>query len=302
MKNKITEDSKIVVRNGDDFKLKHFNTSYNAGYENEKSIKNRLESYKEEIAKLQDKLYAQGKHSILLILQAIDASGKDSCIKHVLSGINPQGCFVTAFKQPTPEELSHDFLWRTNKALPAKGMIGVFNRSYYEEVLVTKVHPEFILKQNLPGINGLNNIDEKFWKNRYRSINEMERHLVKNGTIIIKIFLNMSKEEQKVRFLERTTDPSKKWKFNIGDLNERKLWNSYQKAYEDMIKQTSTKHAPWHIIPADNQWVSRVIVGDILLEVLEGLNLAYPELSKDALAQIEQGKNELRAETLKKTK
>lgn len=302
MKNKITEDSKIVVSNGDDFKLKHFNTSYNAGYENEKSIKNSLESYKEEIAKLQDKLYAQGKHSILLILQAIDASGKDSCIKHVLSGINPQGCFVTAFKQPTPEELSHDFLWRTNKALPAKGMIGVFNRSYYEEVLVTKVHPEFILKQNLPGINGLNNIDEKFWKNRYRSINEMERHLVKNGTIIIKIFLNMSKEEQKVRFLERTTDPTKKWKFNIGDLNERKLWNSYQKAYEDMIKQTSTKHAPWHIIPADNQWVSRVIVGDILLEVLEGLNLAYPELSKDALAQIEQGKNELRAETLKKTK
>lgn len=302
MKNKISEDSRIVVKNGEDFKLKHFNTAYNGGYLNEKAIKSSLEHYKEEIAKLQDKLFAQGKHSILLVLQAIDASGKDSCIKHVLSGINPQGCHVTAFKQPTPEELSHDFLWRTNKALPAKGMIGVFNRSYYEEVLVAKVHPEFILKQNLPGIKGLANIDEKFWKNRYRSINEMERHLVKNGTIIIKIFLNMGKDEQRVRFLERTNDPTKKWKFNIGDLRERKLWNDYQRAYEDMIKNTSTKNAPWHVVPADNQWVSRVIVGDILLEAMENLNLAYPILSKEELALIEQGKNELRAESLKKTK
>lgn len=302
MKNKITEDSRIVVKNGDEFKLKHFNTAYNGGYQNEKTIKTRLEGYKEEIAKLQDKLFAQGKHSILLVLQAIDASGKDSCIKHVMSGINPQGCHVTAFKQPTPEELNHDFLWRTNKALPAKGMIGVFNRSYYEEVLVTKVHPEFILKQNIPGINTIDHIDAKFWKNRYRSINEMERHLVKNGTIIIKLFLNMGKDEQRVRLLERTNDPTKKWKFNLGDLKERKLWNNYQKAYEDMIQNTSTKYAPWHIIPADNQWVSRVIVGDILLETLEGLNLSFPNLSKESIAQIEQGRNELEAESLKKSK
>ncbi len=302
MQNKITEDNKIVVRNGENFKLKKFKPAYNAGYLDEKTIKRSLENYKEAIAKLQDKLFAQGKHSILLVLQAIDASGKDSCIKHVLSGINPQGCNVTAFKQPTAEEISHDFLWRTYKALPSKGIIGVFNRSYYEEVLVTKVHPEFILKQNLPGINRVENIDEKFWNNRYRAINEMERHLVKSGTIIIKLFLNMSKDEQRVRFLERTNDPAKKWKFNFGDLKERKLWNTYQKVYEDMIQNTSKKHAPWHIIPADNQWVSRAIVGDILLETMQALKLTYPELTAEALKLLEQGRNELKAETLKNTK
>jgi PPK2 family polyphosphate:nucleotide phosphotransferase len=302
MQNKITEDSKIVVRNGEDFRLKKYKPAYSAGYLDEKAIKASLENYKEEIAKLQDKLFAQGKHSILLVLQAIDASGKDSCIKHVLSGINPQGCNVTAFKQPTAEEINHDFLWRTYKALPAKGIIGVFNRSYYEEVLVTKVHPEFILKQNIPSINRIENIDEKFWNNRYRAINEMERHLVKSGTIIIKLFLNMSKDEQRVRFLERTNDPSKKWKFNFGDLKERKLWNTYQKVYEDMIQNTSTKHAPWHIIPADNQWVSRAIVGDILLETLQALKLTYPDLTSEALKLLEQGRNELKAETLKNTK
>lgn len=302
MPNKITEDNKIVVSKGDHFKLKKYKTNYNAGYQNEKAIKVSLENYKNAISKLQDQLFAQGKHSILLVLQAIDASGKDSCIKHVLSGINPQGCHVTAFKQPTPEEISHDFLWRTYKALPAKGMIGVFNRSYYEEVLVTKVHPEFILKQNLPGIDRVENMDEKFWKNRYRAINEMERHLVKSGTIVIKLFLNMSKDEQRVRFLDRTNDPTKKWKFNYGDLKERKLWDTYQKVYEDMIQNTSTKHAPWHIIPADNQWVSRVIVGDILLETLESLKLAYPSLTPDELKLIEQGRTELMAETIKTTK
>ncbi|MDI1235818.1 MAG: polyphosphate kinase 2 family protein [bacterium] len=302
MNKKVTEDLKIVVKNGHDFKLKQFRTSYNAGYLNDKLIKASLESYKEEIAKLQDKLFAQGKHTILLVLQAIDASGKDSCIKHVLSGINPQGCHVTAFKQPTQEELNHDFLWRTYKALPAKGMIGVFNRSYYEEVLVAKVHPEFILNQKMPHINAIGDIDSKFWKNRYRAINEMERHLVKNGTIIIKLFLNMSKDEQKIRFLERTNDPTKNWKFNLGDLKERKLWDAYQTVYEEMIQSTSTKHAPWHIIPADNQWVSRVVVGDILLETLQNLNLAYPVLNKAELAIIEQGKAELKAETLKKSK
>ncbi len=298
MKAKITDDLKIKVVNGKKFKLKNYSPNYNAGYHSEKIIKSKLESYKEDISRLQDKLFAQNKHAVLLVLQAIDASGKDSCIKHVLSGINPQGVQVVGFKQPSAEELDHDFLWRTNKVLPGKGKIGVFNRSYYEEVLVTKVHPEFILNQNLPGVNTINNIDEKFWENRYRSINEMERHLVKNGTIIIKIFLNMGKDEQRVRLLERTTDPSKNWKFKLADLKERKLWNQYQKVYQEMIENTSTKHAPWHIIPADNQWVSRVIVGDILLETLESLNLQYPILTKADKLLLEQGRKELEAETI----
>lgn len=293
---KVTSDKKIKIDSGDKFRLKNYKTDYKAGYTDEKTLKVQLEQYKEKIAQLQDKLFAQSKHSILVVLQAIDAAGKDSCIKHVLSGINPQGCHVTSFKQPSNEELNHDFLWRTYKALPERGRIGVFNRSYYEEVLVTKVHPEFILKQRLPDINTVNDIDDKFWEQRYKAINAMEKHLVKNGTIIIKIFLNMSKQEQKQRFLDRITDPKKNWKFSEADLKERKLWYQYQQVYNDMIANTSTKAAPWHIVPADNQWVSRAIVGDIILETLESLHLRYPVLSKAEKMTLEKSKLELESE------
>ncbi|MES2619118.1 MAG: polyphosphate kinase 2 family protein [Bacteroidota bacterium] len=293
---KVTSDKKIKIESGEKFRLKNYKTDYKAGYTDEKTLKAQLEQYKEKIAQMQDKLFAQNKHSILIVLQAIDAAGKDSCIKHVLSGINPQGCHVTSFKQPSSEELDHDFLWRTYKALPERGRIGVFNRSYYEEVLVTKVHPEFILGQRLPDVTSLKDIDHKFWEQRYKAINAMEKHLVKSGTVIIKIFLNMGKQEQKQRFLDRINDPKKNWKFSASDLKERKLWNQYQQAYNDMIENTSTKSAPWHIVPADNQWVSRAIVGDILLETLESLNLRYPVLSKADKVSLEQSKIELDAE------
>ncbi len=298
MNHKVIEDQKIVVINTDKFKLKNFKTNYNAGYGSEKEIKAILEQYKDKISKLQDTLFAQNTHSVLIVLQAIDAAGKDSCIKHVMSGINPQGCHVKSFKQPSKEELQHDFLWRTNKALPEKGKIGIFNRSYYEEVLVTKVHPEYILSQNIPNVNTLNLVDEKFWKNRYRAINEMERHLVKSGTVIIKIFLNMSKAEQKNRFMDRIENPEKNWKFSYTDIKERALWPKYQLAYEQMIKETSTKIAPWHIVPADNQWVSRAFVGDILLETLEKLNLKYPTLNKVDKDLLLKAKAELAAEKI----
>lgn len=293
MNHKVIDDKKNVVKGKEKFKLKNFDTNYNAGYGNEKEIKTVLEAYKSKINELQDKLFAQNKYSILIVLQAIDAAGKDSCIKHVMSGINPQGCSVTSFKQPSKEELQHDFLWRTYKALPEKGKIGIFNRSYYEEVLVTKVHPEYIIGQNIPNIETIKNVDEKFWKNRYRAINEMERHLVKSGTIVLKIFLNMNKDEQKNRFLERIDNADKNWKFSYTDLKERALWDKYQQAYQDMIAETSTKYAPWHIVPADNQWVSRAMVGDILLETMEKLNLTYPLLNKEAKALLQKAKLEL---------
>jgi PPK2 family polyphosphate:nucleotide phosphotransferase len=299
---KVLKDKKIRVETGKNFRLKNHSSAYNAGYGNENLLKSDLIKYKEKISKLQDKLFAQDKFSILIILQAIDGAGKDSCIKHVLSGINPQGCHVVSFKQPSKEELDHDFIWRTYKALPERGRIGVFNRSYYEEVLVTKVHPEYILGQRIPGVHSLNNIDGKFWQNRYRAINEMERHLVKNGTIIIKLFLNMSKNEQKNRFLDRINDPEKNWKFSMADLKERQYWDKYQKAYEDMIISTSTKYAPWHIIPADNQWVSRAVVGDILLETLENSGLKYPELNKAEKLILAEGKTELESENSKTVK
>ncbi|MFM6983356.1 MAG: PPK2 family polyphosphate kinase [Chitinophagaceae bacterium] len=289
----LKDSKKIKVDDGKNFKLSHYPSGERLHYKDESSLKNALSSYKESISDLQEMLYASGKHSVLIILQAIDAAGKDSCIKHVMSGVNPQGCNVSSFKAPNKEELSHDFLWRTYKQLPERGKIGVFNRSYYEEVLVCKVHPEYILAQNIPGIEEVNDIDEKFWKNRYRAINEMERHLIKNGTIIIKIFLNLGKEEQKKRFIERIDVPEKQWKFNLTDVKERQYWNDYQRAYNEMIKNTSTKHAPWYILPADNQWVSRAALGQILLEHLQTLKLSFPSNSEADKALIAKARTEL---------
>jgi PPK2 family polyphosphate:nucleotide phosphotransferase len=289
----LKDSKKLKVDNGKNFQLSHYPSDDLLNYKNETSLKNALSAYKESISDLQEMLYAAGKHSVLIVLQAIDAAGKDSCIKHVMSGVNPQGCHVSSFKTPSKEELNHDFLWRTYKNLPERGKIGVFNRSYYEEVLICKVHPEFILSQNIPGINELSDIKDKFWKDRYRAINEMERHLIKNGTIIIKIFLNLSKDEQKKRFIERIDVPEKQWKFNLTDVKERQHWKAYQQAYNDMIKATATKHAPWYILPADNQWVSRAALGQILLEHLQALQLSFPQNNDADKALISKARTEL---------
>ncbi len=296
MNHKVLKDKKICITKGKKIKLKNHNPDYNAIYTSKEMIKQTLEKYTEQISELQEKLYAQGKHSVLIILQAIDTAGKDSCIKHVMSGINPQGCRVTSFKQPSKEELKHDFLWRIYPHLPEKGQIAIFNRSYYEEVLVTKVHPEFILAQNYPKIKTVKDIQNKFWENRYDAINQMEKHLYKSGVCIIKLFLNISKKEQKKRQIERIDTPQKNWKFNPADITERQYWDKYQDAYEKMLQNTSTSYAPWHIIPSDNQWVSRAIVGDIILEYLQKLNPSFPKPTAEELAKMKECKKVLLAE------
>ena len=292
----ILNHPKICVSSGKQFKLAGFDTDEKLYFTDEATLKKALKSHKERISELQTKLYAQDKYAVLIVLQAIDAAGKDSCIKHVLTGVNPQGCHVVNFKQPSKEELDHDFLWRTYRQLPERGKIGVFNRSYYEELLVCKVHPEYILNQNIPGVDKKKHLDANFWNDRYEAINEMEKHLVKNGTIILKIFLNLSKDEQKNRFMDRIDDPAKQWKFSFADLAERKLWNQYQSAYQDMIKNTSTKAAPWYVVPADTQWISRAIVGRLLSETLESLNLDYPEISDEQKAELLKARLELENE------
>jgi PPK2 family polyphosphate:nucleotide phosphotransferase len=292
----LTQDPKICIKNPKDFKLNNIDTNYKAGFYSESELKDFLNSYSEKIAELQEKLYAQDKYSVLLVLQAIDAAGKDSCIKHVFTGVNPQGVHVVNFKQPSKEELDHDYMWRIYKNLPERGLIGVFNRSHYEEVLVTKVHPEYLLNQNIPNVESINDINDDFWENRYNTINQFEKHLHDNGTMIIKVFLNLSKDEQKQRFIDRIKTPKKNWKFSYADLKERKRWDDYQIAFEQMIKNTSTDYAPWHVVPSDNQWISRAIVSEILLEKLESLNLKYPKLNDEEMTLLKQGLHELESE------
>ena len=241
----------------------------------------------EKLSALQGKLYAQDRYSVLVIFQAMDAAGKDGTIKHVMSGINPQGCQVYSFKQPSAEELDHDYLWRINRCLPERGRIGIFNRSQYEDVLIAKVHPEIILSNKLPGVTSLEDVTPKFWKKRYRQINDYERYLTENGTIVIKFFLNVSKDEQKRRFLARLEDEAKNWKFSTSDLKERSYWDDYMKAYSDMLTHTSTEDAPWYVIPADNKWFMRYAVGRILCE------LHYPEMPVEARHKIDDFKKAL---------
>jgi PPK2 family polyphosphate:nucleotide phosphotransferase len=242
---------------------------------------------------MQDKLYAEGKKSILLIFQAMDAAGKDSTVKHIMTGLNPQGVKVTSFKVPTKLEQSHDYLWRHYVALPAAGEIGIFNRSHYENVLVTRVHPEYILSESLSEIENVKQINQKFWNKRFDQINNFEKHLSDNGTLILKFFLHVSKKEQKRRFIERIDDPSKNWKFAVGDLKERAHWKDYRQAYEDMLSNTSTKNAPWFVIPADDKWFMRLIVGKIILSEFEKLKLRYPTVSLEQKEALEQAKIEL---------
>ena len=229
-----------------------------------------------ELSSAQELLFASDRYALLIVLQGMDASGKDGLVKHVMSGLNPQGCQVKSFKQPSDEELEHDFLWRYAKALPQRGHIGIFNRSHYEDVLVVRVHPEWLDKQKFPAKRG-----RSLWEHRFEDINQFERHLDRNGTVILKFFLHLSKKEQKRRLLERLKDPAKHWKFSAADLAERAFWSDYVQAYEDVLSATSTKHAPWFIIPADHKWVARVLVSEILTRTIEGLDLKFPSLTEE---------------------
>jgi polyphosphate:nucleotide phosphotransferase, PPK2 family len=241
------------------------------------------------LAELQDKLYAQDKWGVLLIFQAMDAAGKDGAIKHVMSGVNPQGCEVYSFKSPSAEDLDHDYLWRCMKCLPNRGHIGIFNRSYYEEVLVVRVHPEFLSKQKLPP----KLVGKRIWEERFEDIRNFEQYLARNGVVVRKFFLHVSKKEQKRRFLERIDDSQKNWKFSSNDANERDFWDDYMKAYDEMIQQTATKQAPWYVVPADNKWFTRVVVAAAVIETLADLDLAYPKVDEGKLKELASAKNKL---------
>jgi len=261
------------VSAGEQIALKKWPTKIKPYCQTKKRYKKTLEEHIAVLSSLQNLHYASGRYALLLIFQGLDAAGKDGAIRHVMSGINPQGCEVFSFKQPSAEELKHDFLWRTTRHLPERGRIGIFNRSYYEEVLVVRVHPEMLLAQGLP--DGLRN-EKGIWKERYRSIVDLEGHLHRNGTRIIKIFLHLSKAEQRRRFLERIDDPDKNWKFSPSDVRERKYWESYVAAYEACLNATSTRHAPWFVVPADDKENARLIVSQIVLDTFEDLQMAYP--------------------------
>lgn len=287
MKRNILKD--LLAKPGQKHLVSDFNPSSTDDLTKQEA-KGQLAKDVEKLAELQDMLYAQDRYAILIIFQAMDAAGKDGTIKHVMSGINPQGCQVYSFKQPSAEELDHDYLWRINRCLPERGRIGIFNRSHYEDVLIAKVHPQIVLSGKLPGIETLADIGSDFWKRRYRQINDFERYLTENGTVIMKFFLNVSKEEQKNRFLERLNDPAKNWKFSSSDLDERQFWDDYMHAYSDVLTETSTEMAPWYVIPADNKWFMRYAVGRIICERMKQLNLHYPKLSKERLEKLEEYK------------
>lgn len=254
-----------------------------------------LDAEMNKLRNLQERLYADGSKALLVVLQAMDAAGKDSLVEHVFGGVNPQGCDVTSFKSPSTKEYSHDFLWRHYVALPAKGKIGIFNRSHYENVLVCKVHPEYNLNEKV--WKSVKDFDGKFWENRYESIRNFEKHLVQNGTTVVKIFLNVSKQEQKKRFLDRINEPDKNWKFASADLSERDHWDDYMKAYEEAIRETSTADAPWFAIPADKKWFARVAAIQIIIDALEKMNPQFPKLSEKETAALADSKKKLESET-----
>jgi len=272
------------VTNGEKFRLKDVDPGDTLDFKSEDKERGKeaLASGVELLADLQDKLYAQDRWGVLLIFQAMDAAGKDGAIKHVMSGINPQGCQVYSFKAPTSDDLDHDYMWRCQKCLPERGRIGIFNRSYYEETLVVRVHPEFLAKQKLPS----ELVTKDIWQERFQDVRAFERYLSRNGILVRKFFLHVSKKEQKRRFLARVDNPEKNWKFSGADMSERGFWNDYQKAYEDMIQNTATKNAPWYVVPADNKWFTRVVVAAAVIDALASLDLAYPKVSKAQLKEL----------------
>jgi PPK2 family polyphosphate:nucleotide phosphotransferase len=276
--------SDFRVREGAKVDLAQWPTVTEPLYKSKSGYKELLGKHVTQLSALQQLLYAANSHAVLLIFQAMDAAGKDGAIKHVMSGVNPQGCQVFSFKHPSPTELQHDFLWRTTRDLPERGRIGLFNRSYYEEVLVARVHPEILRNEGIPDASGQQ--EEKIWKHRYRSILDLERHLGRNGTRIVKFYLHLSKDEQRKRLIERIDEPDKNWKFSAADIAERAFWDDYMTAYGECLGATSTDEAPWYVVPADDKQNARLIVSQIVLETLEGLNMAYPVVTEERKAEL----------------
>ncbi|WP_213738839.1 polyphosphate kinase 2 family protein [Bradyrhizobium sp. dw_411] len=273
------------------FHLRSHKTNNKGGLDKDKGEKI-LDANRKRLSDFQERLYAQDRWSLLLIFQGMDAAGKDSAIKSVFDGVNPQGCEVTSFKQPTTHELNHDFMWRSTVALPERGKIGIFNRSYYEECLVTRVHPGILAKEKIPPSLMTKNI----WRERFEDIRAFERYLARNGTIVLKFFLNVSKQEQRERFLDRLDQPSKNWKFSMADITERAFWNRYQAVYQDIVRHTSTAAAPWHVVPADHKWFARVVIGSAIVSALDGLNLKFPRVDKASLAEFKRVREALENE------
>lgn len=284
--------SDYIVRPGRKVSLKDFHPAAHDGFKNKDEAAEKLRADIESLRELQDIFYAADTYSLLIVFQALDAAGKDGAIKHVMSGLNPQGCQVASFKSPSAREIDHDYLWRSNLFLPERGNIGIFNRSYYEEVLVVRVHPEILASQKLP--EGLKK--DGIWKRRFREINNFEEYLNDNGTKIVKFFLNVSKEEQKKRFLERISNPDKNWKLSPADVKERGFWDDYQHAYEEMLAHTSTENAPWYVVPADHKWFTRAVIADVLVKTLKSLRFQYPKLDGPKLAALEESRKALAAE------
>ena len=280
------------ITRGEKFRLKHHHPEDTGGLKDKHEAHGLLQHSVESLRHLQEKLYAQDRWGMLVIIQGMDAAGKDGLISHVISGVNPQGCDVWSFKQPSTEELDHDFLWRCHKVLPERGKIGIFNRSYYEEVLVVRVHPDVLQNEKLPQTL----ITKRIWEERYQDINAFERYLTRNGIVVLKFFLHLSKNEQKKRFLSRLDDSDKNWKFSMADVKERGYWELYQDAYEEVIQQTATKNAPWYVIPADNKWFTRVVAAMAIVTELNDLNLAFPDVEKSKRKELDKVRKSLEHE------
>jgi len=296
LKEKIINIENYQIKPGTKVLLKNFPTDYDEGKLDKAEGEELLESGRKKLAEMQDKLYAHDEYSVLIIFQAMDAAGKDSAVKHIMSGLNPTGVQVHSFKAPSSTELDHDYFWRHYKALPSRGMIGIFNRSHYENVLVTRVHPDLILRENLPGINTIYDVNEKFWETRFKQINRFEKNIYQNGTIVLKFFLHLSRKEQKKRFIERIDDPKKNWKFSPTDASERRFWQDYQHAYQEALSNTSTELAPWFIIPADDKWFTRLAIVNIIYEQFEAMHLEYPTVSDEVKTELLKVKEQLLSE------
>jgi PPK2 family polyphosphate:nucleotide phosphotransferase len=280
------------INKGAPLSLKNHDPGFSGDFSKEEAVR-LLSELRDEMDTLQEEMYALNRNSLLIIFQAMDAAGKDSAIEHTMSGLNPQGCQVYSFKQPSAEELDHDFIWRHYKALPEKGRVGIHNRSHYENVLICKVHPEYVLNERIAGIESLDDINVSFWENRYQSIRNFERHISQNGTVILKFFLNVSKKEQKKRFLERIDDPLKNWKFSSADIDERQKWDQYMQTYEEAINATTEEHAPWYVIPADKKWFTRIAISRIIVETFKEMNMRLPELADSEKAMLQECRKRL---------
>jgi PPK2 family polyphosphate:nucleotide phosphotransferase len=293
---KIIRFKELLVKPNKKIKLKDFPTKYEGKTLNKQEAEQILEMSRKHLAEIQDELYAHNQYSVLIVFQAMDAAGKDGAVKHIMSGFNPLGVKVYSFKAPNSTELDHDYFWRHELGLPARGEIAIHNRSHYENVLVTKVHPTYILGENIPGIDSLKKVDKGFWEGRYKQIRRFEKNLTENGMIILKFFLNVSKKEQKKRFLERIEDPTKNWKFSLSDLKERAYWDQYQVAYEEALGATSAEHAPWFVIPADDKWYARLAIASIIHHEFSKLKMNYPVVSEAQRAELQKAKVQLMGE------